>query len=349
LMAPPLLRWSLSHVKIGSEEAARLESEELAATSFVGSMKRALVPIPKDYEGPIAALLVQNLRRQQAIEVTLLEHVTKRRGLRALFSDRSARKSAAGTLRTAERARELMRTEGATVPDIQTVSARNLGAAVVDEAKKGYDLIVIEAPEGGVKASSNTITHWIDRVVSEAAEVADPRRFLFEDWIDHVVQNAPCATVVVKGPMYKASSAPPSLRRILVPTVGTTYSMQAVELAAVTAAGAGAKLTIVHVVARPAVDVLLLDSRKALEARNIGGLIVDRQAALARKLGAEVDTRVLEGTSSEDEILALAAAGGYDLIVIGSNLRHISGRAFFGHHVDTTLARANCPVAIVSS
>jgi nucleotide-binding universal stress UspA family protein len=35
--------------------------------------------------------------------------------------------------------------------------------------------------------------------------------------------------------------------------------------------------------------------------------------------------------------------------VMGSNLRPISGRAFFGHRVDGILNQATCPVAVVSS
>ncbi len=43
IMAPPLLRWSLSKVVIGEEEAQRLEQEEQDSRSFIKQIKRVLI------------------------------------------------------------------------------------------------------------------------------------------------------------------------------------------------------------------------------------------------------------------------------------------------------------------
>jgi nucleotide-binding universal stress UspA family protein len=37
-----------------------------------------------------------------------------------------------------------------------------------------------------------------------------------------------------------------------------------------------------------------------------------------------------------------------DLIVLGTSVRMVTGRVFFGHRVDAILNKANCPVALVS-
>ena len=39
----------------------------------------------------------------------------------------------------------------------------------------------------------------------------------------------------------------------------------------------------------------------------------------------------------------------YDLIVIGSSLRAVSARAFFGHRVESMLKNAHCPVVVLSA
>lgn len=44
LMAPPLLRWTLSKVAIGEEEAQRLQQEEHASRSFIKNIRRVLIP-----------------------------------------------------------------------------------------------------------------------------------------------------------------------------------------------------------------------------------------------------------------------------------------------------------------
>jgi nucleotide-binding universal stress UspA family protein len=66
-------------------------------------------------------------------------------------------------------------------------------------------------------------------------------------------------------------------------------------------------------------------------------------------LGASIKTRVLTGTNSQREILTFASTGHVDLIILGSNIRTIAGRVFFGHLVDAILSKATCPVAVVSS
>jgi nucleotide-binding universal stress UspA family protein len=81
----------------------------------------------------------------------------------------------------------------------------------------------------------------------------------------------------------------------------------------------------------------------------IGREIVAYQTQVARRLGAEVISQVLEGDSPEDALLEFAQQNPVDLILLGSTLRLITGRAFFSHRVDAILRRAPCPVAVISS
>ncbi|MGB8699463.1 MAG: cation:proton antiporter, partial [Thermosynechococcaceae cyanobacterium] len=79
LMAPPLLRWTLTHVVIGEEEAQRLAKEALAKESFVKNIRRVLMPTRGGMNVQLAAQLVSHLAHQNPIEVTALYAVTGKR------------------------------------------------------------------------------------------------------------------------------------------------------------------------------------------------------------------------------------------------------------------------------
>jgi len=59
---------------------------------------------------------------------------------------------------------------------------------------------------------------------------------------------------------------------------------------------------------------------------DIAQQIVEQQAEIGRSLGASVKTLVLKGTSPEREILTFARTEHVDLIVLGSNVRMVTGR-----------------------
>lgn len=210
---------------------------------------------------------------------------------------------------------ELQRTRG---PQPKTIQRK--GKSVLDvilkEAEKGFDLVAMGATgEGGIG----------------------------EPLIDGVLQNSPCPTMIVRA---HPDGVKPEIHRILVPTVGTNYSNHAVELAAVLAKSLNAMLTICHVLPYVETEVVVGVHSSSL-AHEFGERIVDSQADLARRLGAEVDTVLPEGHRPEEVLIELARS--YDLVVMGTNLRPLSGRAFLGARVEAILRHAPCAVAVVSS
>jgi nucleotide-binding universal stress UspA family protein len=58
---------------------------------------------------------------------------------------------------------------------------------------------------------------------------------------------------------------------------------------------------------------------------------------------------VVSERDPEAELVALTQREDYDLIVLGSNLRPRSGRAFFGYRVEYILQNADCPVVVLAS
>jgi Kef-type K+ transport system membrane component KefB/nucleotide-binding universal stress UspA family protein len=330
LMAPPLLRWTLSKVEIGEEEARRLEQEELESRSFIKNIHRVLMPTRGGANVQLAAQLVSHITHQNDMEVTVLFAESDKK------PQRQAAKTATIKDITAEEAiasvvEEMQLPAGMTL-QTKVESGRNKAEVILKEANKGYDLIVLGAAEQ--KRSTGA---------------------LFNLLVDRVVQEAPCATMIVKSnlPIPKDKVAPityQAIGHILVPTVGKDYSKNAVEVASTIAAQTGALVTLVNVINLRQVDYILYDAEQTLKpAMEIAQQIVDQQAEIVRSLGAEVNVCILKGASPQREILTHARTANVDLIVLGSNIRMITGRVFFGHAVDAILSRATCPVAVVSS
>lgn len=330
LMAPPLLRWTLSKVEMGEEEAQRLQQEEQASRSFIKNIRRVLMPTRGGANVQLAAQLVSHMAHQNDMEVTALFAV----------SDKKPKRQAANTANIKDRASEEaiasvveeMELPGDMILQTKVESGRNKAEVILKEASRGYDLIVLGA-----------------------TEQKRPNGALFNLLVDRVVQEAPCATMVVKShlPLPKGEPSPiayQAIRHILVPTVGNEYSKNAVEVASTIAAQTGALVTLVHVINLRQVEYILFDAQQTLKPfTDIAQQIVEQQAEIGRSLGASVKTCVLKGTSPQREILTFARTEHVDLIVLGSNIRMITGRVFFGHLVDAILSRATCPVAVVSS
>lgn len=304
LMAPPLLRWTLRHVVMGDDEAARLKAEEQARLSFVRNLRRVLVPSRGGENVQLGAQLVSHIGHRIPLEVT------------ALYAETGAHEAEAKQAVAA-----VSRNVDAPGVKAKTVRGRDVADIIIGEARRGYQLLVLGATEAARGGGA-----------------------LFNSIVDRIVQEAPCATVVVRA---GENAAETPLRHLLVPTIGTEYSRHAVEVACTVAAQVEALVTIVYVVTTPP-DEVMTDE----QLQQLGGIaqeIIDGQADLGRGFGAQVDTHVLFGRTSEQAIFDFIEAHPVDLVVVGSNLRPISGRAFFGRRVEALLAKAPCPVAVVSS
>lgn len=335
LMAPPLLRWTLSKVAIGEEEAHRLRQEEQASRSFIRNVHRVLIPTSGGPNVQLAAQLVSHLAYQHPIEITTL-YVASHKVPDRKVGQIAAPKEALALKDTA--AEEALRAVATvlqlpenTLVQSKIVGGQNRADLILKEAARGYDLIVLGASEGQRSPST-----------------------LFNLLVDRVVQEAPCATLVVKSHLPIASGescaiAPQTIRHILVPTIGSETSTNAVEVASAIAAQTQARLTLIHIVSPPQEEYVLYDEQTLDPFIEIAQQIVDYQVGVAANLGANAEFRILDGRSPEREILNFADREQVDLIVLGTNLRLITGRVFFGHRVDAILSQANCPVAVLSS
>ncbi|HEY9669842.1 MAG TPA: cation:proton antiporter, partial [Waterburya sp.] len=209
LMSPPLLRWTLSKVEMSHEEARRLEHEELKSHSFIKNIHRVLMPTWSGADVQLAAQLVSHMAHQNDMEVTALYAVSDKKPGRKTANTativKDTKTEEAVTALTQE-----MQLPTDTTLQTKVESGHSKVELILNEASKGYDLIVLGAT--GQKRSGGS---------------------LFNSLVDWVVQEAPCATMVVKShlPQPKGESctiASFSFQHILVPTVGTHDSNNAV-------------------------------------------------------------------------------------------------------------------------
>jgi Kef-type K+ transport system membrane component KefB len=192
LMAPPALRWVLSHVQPEAQELERLRREELAAGSRVAKMHRVLLPVRERPLGvpthTLEAKLFERMGQHGALSLTVLS-----------VSARGERASATEFL-------ELLEPRFPT-PELtrKVVESDDPAARILEEAHKDYDLLVLGATE--------------NRNRTEA---------VFHPLVDRLVRLAPCPTLVVRGGVEDVGwPAGP----ILVPTNGSLAARQAAEFA----------------------------------------------------------------------------------------------------------------------
>lgn len=328
LMAPPLLRFTLSRVRIGAAEARRLEREEIAAQSFVRQLRRVLLVTRSAAHARTAAQIVGHLSHEQPIEITAIYARTPAVERRWWWPwDRRWRRFLDVGRTAADDLRRGLGLARGTRPEVRIMNDADRAELILVEATRGYDAIVLCDVRRGRRAHT-----------------------LFGNMIDEILRRSPIPTIVVKDPPLKRAPAPfkPwAPRRIIVPTVGTETSRNAVEIAAVLGASTEATVTVLHVARGGTTQTA---SPGATGEYDISREIVERQADWGRKFGAQVETLLAEGSSyPEEEILRIARESECDLLVIGSSLRVVSRRAFFGHRIERILNRSPCPVAIVST
>jgi Kef-type K+ transport system membrane component KefB len=314
LMAPPLLRWTLGHVELGSDEITRLEAEERRRASFVGNLKRVLLPTRGDTTSEIAAQLVGLMVQDEDVEVTRMFIKTPVDGDRPPDDEQIQRR--------------LERIE-AHFNDLRSVTRSNgeIGPTVLAEAGRGYDLLVLGATERRTTGKGP----------------------LFERFVDDIIQDSPCSLLVVSARTAADSDhvEPLELHHILVPVSGSENDRYAAEVAFWIARDREIVVDVVHVVSASEHSSRVEAHEAIKHAVELGQDLVQQIADLGHSMGATVHTDVLVADNPANAIVEHTRRRA-DLVVLSSSRRSVSQRAFFGHSTDHVLRDAGCPVAVVS-
>ncbi|USZ71411.1 cation:proton antiporter [Natronosalvus halobius] len=345
LMAPAIMRWSIPKIEMGDAERKRMEREKYLKESFVNNLTRVLLPTRGTVDTQYAARLIGPLFRPLRTDLDLL-YIDD--------SDASTVDGSHGWIgsRLLGRGRSDPRTteqdESESAERVLTGLEKRLG-----EQTGSIRRLVRNAPD----SVADTILENADArydmiVVGERTLGSDPDGPLFSETIDRVVQEMPCPTMVVstsESVKRDPRQIDEPIRRILLPTVGTQASRHAAEVAFTIAAEENALVEVAHVVARPGLSDQFVDSPDLTNELDVGNRIVDRDAEFGRRLGAKVVTTVTVSDKPGAELVDIADRNGADVIVMGTNTRPISQRAFFGPNVEYVVNNAPCPVTVLSS
>lgn len=313
LLAPTVLRWVVARVEPEPQEQERLEREALVRDNLFAHVHRVLLPVRRradDQDGPIQtieAIILGHLARKKRLELTLLNVAND--------GDRARSNAFLAKLARLFPGIAIVR---------RVVVSQDPANVILDEARKGYDLLVM----GAAGETSGT-------------------EVLFNPLVDSVVRLSPCSSIVVQSKEVPTSWIP---RRILAPTNGSLAARRAVQVAFSLASGGEGEVLILKAIDREAAS-WYPDHRETVLERQylIAHQIVNELGAMGRSLGVRTYTLVQPGESPEQVILDVARETQADLIVLGTNIRAGSDRLYLGARVERILYRAPCPVIVVNT
>jgi Kef-type K+ transport system membrane component KefB/nucleotide-binding universal stress UspA family protein len=365
LMAPPLLRWTLHRVEMSEEEKGRLQDAERRRESFIPNLKRVLIPMSGDPSSKAAERLASLMLGDEDVEVTTLQlRIAPEDEGPARHEEEGAPVTEAGDETPPVEARAEPSAEAPVEPRLVVRHVGGLPSeAVIAEAEKGYDLVVLGAehlaaharPNGGngtARFSAERLRRLIrldaDPEVPDGGSDQDeppPAGPLFDEFVDRVIKGAPCPVLILSADSGSLDWANDhdALDHILLPVWGSASDQFGAEIAFSIAKGRDAKVHVMHAHPKP--------SRRPrggeLNSAHIGEELVRRIAQIGDSVGATVETEVAVADRPEQAIVERARRD-IDLIVLETARSPVTQRAFLGHHVDHVLHHAPCAVALIA-
>jgi Kef-type K+ transport system membrane component KefB/nucleotide-binding universal stress UspA family protein len=316
---PPMLRAALANVPLGKEEKARLEREEAEAKGFVSNLERMLLAVDESLNAKFAATIAGLVAGTRGLPITVL-HV----GARAKFQEKKKgeEESAENTVRNAAKAiAELDEENAARDVDVTTRSRRARPKdAVADEARKGFDLLVI----------------GMDKVVGAKGG--------YDKRIDEVTRGfeGPIALVAARGKHLEQPAS--NVFRILVPVSGSGVSRRGAEVAIALARTSLAPMQVVYVATtrdttpRHSASMSLMNEEAIL--KDVG--------VLASRYDVGVHTIMHASMSPDTAILQEIRNTRADLVVMGVD--RVQGDTLnFGGVAASVIEQSEVSVLLVSS
>lgn len=312
LTAPQFLKVVVAGWQVPAEERERLEREELLESSEILGSRRILLPTRGGQNSRYAARVIASVFDDPEVTVMVVDVPSRR--WRILRRRDSVESDPHDVLEMLEGVRHRL---------VRKV-ARDPAVAIANEARLGYDLVLLGASED-------------DR---DGAGV-------FSTVVDRILAGIDRPAVVVRFP--SGTDGDPGLpRRVLVPVAASRTSRAAEELAYSLVRRSGGRAFALHVVARPEGHGVTMGTPAVAESVRSGQEMVAAAAAFGERLGVVVETGVRIAPNPEAEIVQLANAGSFDLVVLGASNRPLTDRPFFGHRVNYVVEHSQIPVAIVA-
>lgn len=298
LMAPLALRYTVSRVQLADDEQERLRLEAALSSSFLGEIRRVLVPIrprPSDVTETreLQIAILNRLASLRPMTITLLAVVP-------------SKEKAEASRHLAELAGLFVSTQVST----RVVTGDDAVAAILAEAERDFDLMVLGTPADSAGTDN-----------------------LFGPFIDDLVKLSPCPTLLVRG-----SRAEHALRRIVVPTNGTSASRRAAQLA-FAIADQDTEVEGLHVVT----------PSTSGRGRDLAADITAELEVVGDAMGKAPRTTVRHHGTADGGILGFIDETKPDLIILGTSVRAGTSRLHLGPRVEHLVRSAPCPVVVFNS
>ncbi len=313
VMAPFMLRWTLSNVKIEDAETKRLEMEEQLKDNILNRVHRVLLPV--------RTREISQSTPVKLIEARILERLGRKTDLSiTLFTIASEVTKTAST-------QYLSKLSGffAQLPVTKKIIiSSNPLESILDEVKKDYDLLILGATERNKNSD-----------------------MLFNPIVDNLVRLSPCASIVVQSSNISEDWRP---SRILVPTNGSKASKRAAEVAFGIAYHEHDQVHILNVVEGKQ-GYSTMDIEGSLKERRLtfAHQTVEELKKLGESLSVNTFTEIEIGEEPDSVILKMAQENDFDLIILGTDVRPGSDKLYLGPRVERILNNASCPVLVINS
>jgi Kef-type K+ transport system membrane component KefB/nucleotide-binding universal stress UspA family protein len=325
-LAPVLLRLTMRMVRMTDEEAQRILAEQ-SMGAFDPSRIKLLVPTAGGPNALEAMRLAVQLGKKSdgPIEVLYIDS-------RAKWWERFVpfrRRDAADGRGIDGHLAQMKKLSETRPPHVRVVATHDVPGAILEEAKKGADLIMMGASQRGATIGGKVL--------------------------QEVVEGTPCHVAIMR-----AHESLERYRSLFVLVEGGMASRVAVELSVRYAELSGAELTLA---------MLNEDSRGSLGAikpavvRPVQGnrLVsltlppppvtpeqeLERVSVVFRTTSVKPNVLKLDYDPNGHAVETALANNGYDLVVLGAENRAIQNRLFFGHEKEQLLERTTLAVLVV--
>jgi K+:H+ antiporter len=318
---PPTLRWALARLPLRKDEKQRLEREEMEAKGFVPNLERLLLAVDDSANGKFASRIAGLIAGSGGMPTTVMHIDTTRKTGKAAAETAKEKaaeagetvKEFAGQAGKPEKAQTAAAKKSEPKLDVITRVEKPKTEAVAEEARKGYDMLII-----GLAKTVARQHEFADGVARLAAGFEGP------------------LAVVDARELHRAEPLPSKLS-ILVPVNGTDVSRRAAEAAIVLARASKAPLTALYV--NPG-------GKKG--ARTYEEAILKDIVALADSYDVGVRTAVRSSLAPEDAILKATARDKHNLVVMGAG-RRPGEKLFFGDTAAALLEKSEASLLFVAS
>jgi Kef-type K+ transport system membrane component KefB/nucleotide-binding universal stress UspA family protein len=322
---PPMLRWALARVPMGKGEKERLEREEFEAQGFVANLERLLLAVDDSANGKFAERLAGLLAGSRGMPITVLP-VSRTGGAKADDNgkrkpqDTTASDRAGDAAKTAAEDSERTQSGEDPAPPLD-VTVRKPTApseeAVSEEARKGYDLLLI-----GLKNTRGKDGGFHGDIVRVASGFEGPFAISAGQGV-HLEQPE-------RSPLH-----------ILVPVNGTEASRRAADVALAIARACGCPITALYVAGGTASNSR---RRRGLRATRQEQAIMKDFVEMADHHDVTAKTAMRADVTPDKAIVDELKSGEHDLIVMGVS-RRPGDKLFFGDTAAAVFEKA--PVSIV--